>query len=216
MDILTKEDEPLAKDTRQQILDTSQDLFNQQGYTATSMRQIAKACEISVGNLCYHFKRKEELLMAYHNKLYDTMMSHLPPELTELNPWCSYIGAEYAFMYKCATDVSIRKLYLDVINVASLRREYEEKHNELFLKFLPLEQLHIDASEVFLSTVIACSIEFHMMEQYDAREPAIDFDHLFSFVFKFRMELLGINPEMQRDYIEKGFTIGKRIVDEAL
>ena len=87
----------MAKDTRQLILDVSEDLFNRQGYTATSMRQIADACGITTGNLCCYFARKGDLLMAYHNRLSFDFIEQLPEELALKDPWCSYIAAEYFF-----------------------------------------------------------------------------------------------------------------------
>lgn len=42
-------------------LDAARDLFSRQGYRATSMREIAEAAELSVGNLYHHFSNKEEI-----------------------------------------------------------------------------------------------------------------------------------------------------------
>jgi AcrR family transcriptional regulator len=202
----------LAKDTRQLILDISRELFDRQGYTATSMREIASACGITVGNLCYYFKKKEELLMAYHNKLYSSFSSHLPEKLSELDPWCSYIAAEYCFLYKCAETPPIRKLYLDVINVPSLRVMYHHRHHELFLSFLSSEQFEAGERELFFSTVIASSIEYHMMEQYDVLQPEINFDTTFSYVFGVRMHLLKVPEGDQKRYWEQGCALGKKII----
>jgi AcrR family transcriptional regulator len=43
------------------VLDAALDLFSTQGYGATSMRQIAEACDQSVGNLYHHFGAKEAI-----------------------------------------------------------------------------------------------------------------------------------------------------------
>ena len=44
------------------VLEAALDLFSTQGYGATSMRQIAEACELSTGNLYHHFGSKEAIL----------------------------------------------------------------------------------------------------------------------------------------------------------
>lgn len=49
---------------KEDILVVAQQLFNEKGYRNTSMRDIAKALDISVGNLTYHFKKKEDLMFA--------------------------------------------------------------------------------------------------------------------------------------------------------
>jgi AcrR family transcriptional regulator len=43
------------------VLDAARELFSTQGYGATSMRQIAEACDQSVGNLYHHFGSKEAI-----------------------------------------------------------------------------------------------------------------------------------------------------------
>lgn len=54
----------MKKDLKADILVTARELFNTRGYNEVSMRNIADALGISVGNLTYHFKRKEDLVEA--------------------------------------------------------------------------------------------------------------------------------------------------------
>lgn len=54
----------MAQSTKQDILACARRLFEQQGYNGVSMRDMAKELGISVGNLTYHFKKKENLLEA--------------------------------------------------------------------------------------------------------------------------------------------------------
>ena len=54
----------MSASTRQQILDTAERLFSEQGYHNVSMRAISSALGISVGNLTYYFPRKADLANA--------------------------------------------------------------------------------------------------------------------------------------------------------
>ena len=54
----------MAQSTRQDILACARRLFDRHGYNGVSMRDIARELDISVGNLTYHFKKKETLLEA--------------------------------------------------------------------------------------------------------------------------------------------------------
>jgi AcrR family transcriptional regulator len=47
--------------TRQAIIDAACDLFVEQGYHATSMRQIAEGAGIALGGIYNHFSSKEEI-----------------------------------------------------------------------------------------------------------------------------------------------------------
>src|SRR5271157_3525822 len=61
-------------DPRQEILRTAARLFQQRGYDATSMNDVAAALKFSKGGLYHHFQSKDEIL-------YD-IMSHAM-EITE-------------------------------------------------------------------------------------------------------------------------------------
>lgn len=54
----------MAQSTKQDIITCARRLFEQHGYNGVSMRDIARELGISVGNLTYHFKKKENLLEA--------------------------------------------------------------------------------------------------------------------------------------------------------
>ena len=53
-----------ADDTRQRILDIAVDLFIEQGYAGTSVRDISERLGMTKGSLYYHFASKEEVLNA--------------------------------------------------------------------------------------------------------------------------------------------------------
>ena len=57
---------PYAKGTakREEILDRAVEAFGKTGYHATSMREIAAACNLSQAGLLHHFPNKESLLLA--------------------------------------------------------------------------------------------------------------------------------------------------------
>ena len=46
---------------KQRICETAVRLFNEQGYEAVSLRQIATEAGTTIGNLTYHFTHKEDL-----------------------------------------------------------------------------------------------------------------------------------------------------------
>lgn len=54
----------MTKATREQIVETADELFYRQGYEHTSFADIAAIVGISRGNFYYHFKTKDEILYA--------------------------------------------------------------------------------------------------------------------------------------------------------
>ncbi len=58
-------------DTRQRILDVALDLFTEQGFDGTSLRQIAEKLGVTKAALYYHFESKDDILMALHLRLHE-------------------------------------------------------------------------------------------------------------------------------------------------
>jgi AcrR family transcriptional regulator len=56
-----------AVDSRQEILRTAARLFQQRGYDATSMNDVAAALKLSKGGLYHHFQSKDEILYEIMN-----------------------------------------------------------------------------------------------------------------------------------------------------
>jgi AcrR family transcriptional regulator len=63
--------DPAAPSTRERILDIALDLFIEQGFDKTSLRQIAEQLGFSKAALYYHFASKGDILMALHLRFHD-------------------------------------------------------------------------------------------------------------------------------------------------
>ncbi|MFJ3667516.1 TetR/AcrR family transcriptional regulator [Streptomyces sp. NPDC090106] len=55
--------------TRQRIQDVALELFAEQGYEKTSLREIAERLDVTKAALYYHFKTKEEILVSIFDDL---------------------------------------------------------------------------------------------------------------------------------------------------
>ena len=76
----------MKKDTRTEILQTSKKLFNEYGYNAVSVKDIADALEISKGNVTYHFKKKEQIMEALLKSLEsERRLPSVPQTIAELD-----------------------------------------------------------------------------------------------------------------------------------
>lgn len=58
-----------SKNTKSKILTTALKLFNEFGLAKVTLRNIAKKMGISQGNLCYHYKKREDILEALYYQL---------------------------------------------------------------------------------------------------------------------------------------------------
>jgi AcrR family transcriptional regulator len=85
------------KETRQRILDTARELFNAQGLHRVGVRDVARAAEMSAGNLAYHFPTKDDLVAALVIELYEfnqrTIFAALPQKFTLVTLYLSAVAA---------------------------------------------------------------------------------------------------------------------------
>jgi AcrR family transcriptional regulator len=80
--------------TRERILDVAMDLFTDQGFDGTSMREIAERLHLSKPAIYYHFASKEEILMALHMRLHEfgkAALDRLAGQTVTLQVWASLL-----------------------------------------------------------------------------------------------------------------------------
>ncbi|MFI6085320.1 TetR/AcrR family transcriptional regulator [Streptomyces sp. NPDC051217] len=61
--------QPRRGDTRQRIQDVALELFAEQGYEKTSLREIAENLDVTKAALYYHFKTKEDIVVGLFQDL---------------------------------------------------------------------------------------------------------------------------------------------------
>ncbi|MCA8959138.1 MAG: TetR family transcriptional regulator [Planctomycetes bacterium] len=68
-----------GEEKRQLILDAALALFRDQGYEKTTMRAIAEASGVAVGNAYYYFASKEELVQEFYRELVEEHAARCAP-----------------------------------------------------------------------------------------------------------------------------------------
>ena len=95
--------------TRDRIVSTARQRFNEVGYGAVTTAALAEACGISEGNLWYHFKTKRDLLAAIAEEFAEQIAGRLamqPDPKDPVGSYCSLLEAmmrelrEYRFLYR--------------------------------------------------------------------------------------------------------------------
>jgi AcrR family transcriptional regulator len=144
--------------TRDKILDVALDLFTDQGFDGTSMREIAERLHISKPAIYYHFASKEEILMALHMRLHElgrAGLARLSGQTVTLQAWGSLLDELLDLM------VSQRKIFLmHERNQAALeklhRKDHDDEHDDLQQQFL--EALADPSLSVRDRVRMACSL----------------------------------------------------------
>jgi AcrR family transcriptional regulator len=82
-------------DTRERILEVAADLFIEQGYDATSLREIAEKIGVTKAALYYHFSSKEDILRALAAPAMSattTALALLPEGTVDVDAWADVVS----------------------------------------------------------------------------------------------------------------------------
>jgi len=82
-------DEALVKERRTHIVHCCTRIFAKRGYSHSNMRELAKACDMSIGNLYHYFGSKEQILYSIINDAtlrQVEYVEHFAAETTSLDP----------------------------------------------------------------------------------------------------------------------------------
>lgn len=63
--------------TNEKILEVALKMFNEQGTSEVSSRNISDEMGISYGNLCYHFPKKSDIILALYGQMHEEVNEHI-------------------------------------------------------------------------------------------------------------------------------------------
>jgi len=126
--------------TRQAIEEAAYELFLEQGYSATSMRQIAERAEIALGGIYNHFKSKDEifqeLIIDQHPYLKILpIIQNIPGDTTEV-----FIrNSARALQEELGSDPDFIKLmFIEVVEFNG--KHFQKMYDTIFPQAFPLLQ----------------------------------------------------------------------------
>lgn len=135
---------------REALLDAAAEMFAAKGYDGTSIRDIAGAVGMLPGSLYYHFKSKEDLLIAVYRKGVARFEAAIDQALasTGADPWqaieaaCAahlsilLDGGDYA---RIVNPEFVRSFPADMLPTLNAERDRYERHFEKLIAALPLD-----------------------------------------------------------------------------
>lgn len=138
-----------GENRREALLDAAAAMFAAKGYDGTSIRDIAGAVGMLPGSLYYHFKSKEDLLIAVYRKGVARFEAAIDQALasTGADPWqaieaaCAahlsilLDGGDYA---RIVNPEFVRSFPADMLPTLNAERDRYERHFEKLIAALPL------------------------------------------------------------------------------
>jgi AcrR family transcriptional regulator len=115
-------------DTRDRILDVALELFTDQGFDGTSLREIAERLDVTKAALYYHFESKDDILLALHMRLHEfgreALLKMAKQEPVTLTQWGELLDEVVDAM------LAQRRLFLmHERNQAALEKLHRDEHD---------------------------------------------------------------------------------------
>lgn len=150
------------------IMITVRKMLKENGYQNISMRDIAKELGISVGNLTYYYKNKQQLMEAIifdkHSKTQKIIPAKSLEELENLLTQIQKIQEEQLYYFKHYSEISMvsdsilgiqKKVYHESTAVI------QETFENLFIEGLIKKEQLAGQIDILISTILFISIYWH-------------------------------------------------------
>lgn len=100
---------------KEEILQGARELFLSQGYTKTSIRQIAAKVQISVGLTAYHFKNKREMAVEIVRRIFHRLAGYTKMYVNRHESPVLYSATLICLNYTVLSQPSYRLFYEDIL-----------------------------------------------------------------------------------------------------
>ncbi|MEM1124631.1 MAG: TetR/AcrR family transcriptional regulator [Bacteroidota bacterium] len=130
--------------TKEKILQQALKLFNTKGVNQVSSLEISQVMNISYGNLTYHFKNKEELVLALYKRMQNELneaINNLVKRVFQETYYLKLVNETFEVTWK------YRFVYLDL---SSLMLQYETIHEAEKKYALDREKIMTKAKEYLI------------------------------------------------------------------
>lgn len=114
----------MKKDTKQNIIQAATKLFNQEGFGKVSMNEVAKSLGLSRGNLAYHFKDKDALLVAIVQQMWTDLEAKRDKKLSL--PSFKNLTEDFQNLYEVQRTYSFIFLDTHVLRHRQIKTQFRE------------------------------------------------------------------------------------------
>jgi AcrR family transcriptional regulator len=164
-----------TSETKRKILQAAVTLFNQNGVAVVTLRDISDKTGISIGNLAYHFKNKDAIILELYRQMEEERNALLSkvqfiPSFENIHEQVEHILAlslKYKFFY-----VSTLYLVRSYPSIAKLHRDYINSHIAYIKAMLDYSvgvgNLHPEEIEGYyqrLSEVVWSTLHFWLLHE---------------------------------------------------
>jgi AcrR family transcriptional regulator len=184
------------EDIRNKIIKEASRLFIEQGYTKTTIRQIADVCDLGRGHLYYYFKKKEDIVLYLYKNLIQQIYSFISETKNEtIDPRISYAIIQYVYIKVIVTNKDLFRMYIEASETTSVRKEYIKTLKSILNENLKKFNYNFNQRDINLSIIIGSAGEDELLRNFYNDDTSLELDEIIEITIKTRLLLLNINHE---------------------
>lgn len=193
--------------TRKLIIREASRLFLKQGYTKTTIRQIADACKLGRGHLYYYFKKKEDIILDLYKSVIENVYLYINNfQKNNMNPLLNYAMTQYIYITGIVRNKELFRMYIEASNVTTLRNEYLLILKDILkrkLSEIDYKDHFFSENDIRLSIIIGSAGEDELLRQYYNKNTDFTLEEIIESTIKTRLLLLNISHNEVENIIFK-------------
>lgn len=188
--------------TKERILYFAKKEFYENGYSKTQLKSIAEQSELSLGNLNYYFKKKDDLVKEIYNQFFTEIYQFIEAQRVQsaLQQYCFF---QFIVYHIVLGDERNRRFYGEIIQSKSNYRVMQELMHVKYRDIL--DELHIEwtplAFEFMILTEFGARREI-FLNYFDGHLP-MTIDELIYHLIQNTCKKLDVPPKTFEDLIER-------------
>lgn len=159
---------------RDEIILTALDMFNESGLNNVGVREIARRMDISVGNLSYHFPKKEDIVVGIleglrnrNTKIFEVFFSEQPTLGKYLFLMQNVFRNQYDFRGIVTAPLEIKKIYEGLFDYDSVEKRRKDTHRKILEKLTEADELKLNEKGIeFLVAFVSLFARFWVLEAF--------------------------------------------------
>lgn len=193
--------------TKENIYNAAKTLFYEKGYNATTIQQIAKLAQVTLGGTTYHYNTKEKFVSQIFSSWNDAIYGEIRrSDISNEKSIFQHFVLTYNYHHAILDDDRVKAFYYEIIRNDSLYPYLYENLYNVYYNFV--REFDIPISQKEIESVIICDFgarrEF-MTHVIENKSPITDPSEVSMFVFSNTLRALGIPRQPIEEIGKKAF-----------
>lgn len=191
------------EDLRHTIIKEASNLFIKQGYTKTTIRQIADVCGLGRGHLYYYFKKKEDIVLYLYKNLIEQIYFYInKTNKADLDPLLNYAIIQAVYIKLITKNQVLFRIYIEASEIESIRCAYITILREILDEKTKDTIYCFSEKNINTSLIISSAGENELLRQFYNDDKSLDLDEIIEATIKTRLCLLDIDQHKVKDIID--------------